>query len=271
MFTDNEDLFFAPIIDIEIHYLQQYTSVFDLGNTIVDLQALVSGITRICEDDCGLFLEENPYYKIDKPIPRQEKIKEIILDEVPENNIVDIDKLSKRIEAQFAPEKVAYQGVRAYPTISRKFSRRYKNLIRLNTFSQGSLILDIATSVISGLILKFIERLFVDDSSIQVTINNNIIIINDNDSNKKIVRVKEYNSQEVLAQSRGMTLDQYYDAILSSVEVNNQDIETSVVSLLQKLSNDKILSTQVIYDKKGIKTLTNDIERMRGNLLDVSI
>lgn len=271
MFLDNEDYYYDPIVDIKIHYLQNYTNVFDLGNTLVDLQALVSGITRLCEDDSGLFYGKELYNERENHISRHEIIKAIILDEIPEKNSVNIDELSKRIEEQFPPEKAAQQSVRAYSTISRSFSRKYKDLVRLNSFAQGSLILDIATSVISGLILKFVERLFGNETPMQVTINNNFIIIDDNNKCKKVVRVEECRGEDTLNHIKGMTIDQYFDSVLSSVEINNKDVHKSVMSLLHKLSEQQVLSTRVIYNERGIKTLTNDIERMRGTLLDVSI
>lgn len=273
MLLDNEMYFSAPIIDINIHYDQQYVSVFDLGNTLVDLQALVSGITRLCEDDYDLSYEEIIDYKKDEDITRLEKIKTIILDEIPKDNIENIDKLSWRIEEQFAPEKVAQHTVRAYPTISRKFSKKYMDLIRLNSFAQGSLILEIATTVISGLILKFIEKLCENEKQkpLQVTVNNNCIIIDNKNSHKQIVHVKEYRNQAISNEVNGVPIEQYYESVLSSVEINSEDIQASVMSLLHKLSDDKVLSTQVIYNERGIKTLINDIERMRGTMLDISI
>ncbi len=278
MYTEDYEFFEQPLVDLQVKYIKDYDNLLDLGTSLVDLQALISGITRIHEDNAYDSIEIYNNLRptlIDENDNRREIIKHIISNEIENISLAKLDQLSDRIDAQFAREQKSaakrLEKVNSYPTTSRNFSKRYKDIVKLNKFSQGSLILDMTTSVVAGLVLKFIEKLiFKDGKDFNVTVNNNLVIIQNDDNTKKIVKISEYKNSEVLSKwSNALSLEEYYDTVLSSISMQDNDIESTVINLLEKLSNDKVLSKQVIYDKRGIKTLTNDIERFRGNFYDI--
>lgn len=274
---DSYEFFESTLINLEVKFRNDYRNVLDLGTSLIDFQAIISGFARIFEDDTFGMSKEyefNTLIKNDENNIRTKRLKNLISYELPQIDPDKVEHLSTLIDMQYRPEKrVASEKtdtIRTYPTTSRRFSDRYKHLLILKEFRQGSLVLELATSVAAGLILKFIERLlFKGEEKLNVQINNNIIIIEDGSDKRKIIRIEDspklHNEHKYKSQTK---INEYYDSIINAIQIE-EDIEKSVLNFLNKMAEEKLLSKKVVYDKRGVKTLINDIERFRGNFFDV--
>lgn len=278
------DFYSHSTIELNVSLKREFENVYDLGYALVDLQALITGFTRICEDDEFEEIKTEKVTYADLFDERNQRITNIELllnKELPTIDEIKIHDLSRHIEAQYGgsirPVADKSVSVRAYPTTSRRFNAQYKDLLVIKEFRQGSLILDIVASVAAGLVLKFIDKYFSRDvNTFNINVTNNIMIIGDSSTPTRRLKIMDsvydndtyrIHEQDVHVQS----IDDFYDEILDSVEVDYYDVEKSVLNLLERLSEEKILSKNVIYDKRGIKTFANDIERFVGNHFDVRL
>lgn len=278
------DFYSHSTIELNVSLKREFENVYDLGYALVDLQALITGFTRICEDDEFEEIKTEKVTYADLFDERNQRITNIELllnKELPTIDEIKIHDLSRHIEAQYGgsirPVADKSESVRAYPTTSRRFNAQYKDLLVIKEFRQGSLILDIVASVAAGLVLKFLDKYFSrDENTFNINVTNNIMIIGDSSTPTRRLKIMDsvydndtyrIHEQDVHVQS----IDDFYNEILDSVEVDYYDVEKSVLNLLERLSEEKILSKNVIYDKRGIKTFANDIERFVGNHFDVRL
>ncbi|PKM51758.1 MAG: hypothetical protein CVV02_05705 [Firmicutes bacterium HGW-Firmicutes-7] len=266
-----------PLVDFEVYFSESYRTVFDLSSSLVNLQALISGITRAYEDNQQYFIDEK--IKLDGLINNEEnkvykRIREL-------RNILDVEfkdiDVKKRIEIsekissfesdqrKLAANKKESTQVRPYATTSASFASNYKDLVVLNRFEQGSLFLDIVSSVLAGIILKFVERLLFAEgnNSMRVNVSRSTLIILKDGKPTKIIRLdKESGTDFERISNEAIPLDEYYNKLLDEIKINPNNIEESVENLFAKLEKEKLFSPLETYNRKGIKTVVNDTKRI---------
>lgn len=87
--------------------------------------------------------------------------------------------------------------LRPHPTTSRNFSKKYKNQIKLHTIEQGCIAAIITSTVIAGVILKFIEKLVFEEgkeSKIIISSSKTNVYIFDGESGKKNLQNRKWKS-----------------------------------------------------------------------------
>lgn len=265
-----------PIIEYEVKINKKFETFFDLSYMLVDFQALINGITKLYEDD-RIFkhgLEAIPKY-----IEPRESYE---IEDIVEKNLVDVDRITKNrlideiTSLVYPAEKVkSFKPLKPYPTTSRNFGRRYKNQIELQSFEQGCFAATITSTVIAGVILKFIERIiFNEGGSSKIVVNSsktNIYIL-DEKSGKRIYKIESENPiTNIDDLNNSKTIDEYFNNVVDRVNIDSNNLESSVRNLVNVLVEEEILHGNAIYDDRGIITITKDVERMRGNLLDIRV
>jgi hypothetical protein len=274
-----------PCINLKLKFDAKYTNIFDLGSTFFDLQSLLSGITRVYDDD-----NQNKFEVVSSIAPRirndedyyeRQRLKRI--DDLIDNYFTEATEFQKRRFKKEIENELKGPNddlidiykepvIKPYPTSSRNFNKKYKRIVELEKFEQGSLLLTITSTVLAGIILKFVEKIaFEEDAKIKIEVNNNIIVINQDNGTKSMVRINDQSNKNSNAtmKNSGIEIERYIDDVISRVELDKYDIEESVRSLLNVLATDGYFNKNIIYNKKGIKTIVNDIERFRGNYIDI--
>lgn len=157
-------------------------------------------------------------------------------------------------------EYLTGQG-RKYATTARRTNKKYKEQITLNHVENGSIILDITANLLSGIILKFLERLseqgkYCPQNSIKIYIDNvEKIKINANE-------VTIYNGvNKENRHNNELGAEYLLDKALEGVGGANT-IEDETKKLLTNLKQMGVTDVNVSYDSKGCRTLIGDTERI---------
>jgi hypothetical protein len=136
------------------------------------------------------------------------------------------------------------------PTTTRNFTKGYEELFTLNDFRSGSFGADIATAVIAGLFLKFLESLFLESPkhpNTAININGPI----------------QVNIHDPL-------VSDIIDKIIKQTKINPNNTEQSVQSFLDACAKSNLKEMETLsYDQNGIKVLVASIERL-GNSIDIN-
>lgn len=171
-------------INFSVRMQGNIETVFDLSYLLVDFQAVVNGLNEIVKDNNIVKVEEmielseeKFFYEI-----KEEKFYSKKKNTHPEWQ----QQMENKMESIMYPMKrVASKTIGYRQTTSRNFNKKYRDELILKSFSKGSLVLDMAASVITGLIVEFIKNIMIqktgNDNIMQVIIENNYIIINDSD------------------------------------------------------------------------------------------
>ncbi|MTI49725.1 MAG: hypothetical protein FH761_17985 [Firmicutes bacterium] len=276
------DAALIPILQYDININIDFDTVYDLGYLLVDLQALITGITKVVEDsrankNTELKVAEKafPYeyrstteiddinHKIDKILDGiNSSEKETLKREI---NQVIINR-NRRNELRVKDNKI-----RPYPTTTRRFAEKYKDKIKLKSFKQGSLTLGIVSTVISGIIWKFVERIFFtkDTNKMNTSISNNSIYIIKDYTGSNIIDIPIEKKHSLIDKNQEIVnIEKYIDKLVDRAEINHGDMERTIKNLLEILSKEGIINERVLYDEKGIKTINSDMERFIGNFFN---
>ena len=157
------------------------------------------------------------------------------------------------------------------PTTSRSFTKKYADFMMLNDFKSGSIILNITSSVIAGLILEFLKRSIWGNNNSEapitstITNNNNIIVVNDNSPITRRIDIDERTGV------RNISPSDYINSLLSRVQIVEGDHEYNVRKLLDVLIDQGIVTPNIVYNERGIVSLSRDIKRFEGHFLDTYI
>ncbi|NOU95628.1 hypothetical protein GC093_20690 [Paenibacillus sp. LMG 31456] len=276
----NEDNTFMPTteiigladLDFEFKLNLSFQTVFDMGHVLTNIQALFSGFFYSIEPTELEYewLEENDIHELNLPSEFIKTINTIpnIDDSIKDKILTDISKL--------LPVKKKMASLQTYSTRSQKISSQYKNKLRLRSFKQGSLLLEITSSVLGGLLLKFLEKLlFKEEQSntqvININIENSCIIINKHGESKliKSSEYKDYFFNDNKEISHAVTSENFINKILDQVTYDSMDIESSVKSLFEVLEKERVISKYTSYDKRATKTVVRDISKLKGALFNV--
>lgn len=230
------DLLEEKELNIQIIFRKKFTTLFDLTYLLVDIQAVVNGFCDMVQ-----------------AIGHQRPGEEVYV-----KNEISEKKSS---------------GYRQ--TTNRAYNGKRKDNLQLHDFSKGSLILDIGSSVIAGIMVEFLSEIMFQknyERIAEVHIENCNIFINGSDvkfipkdsrQSDKVVVNADINADVIDA-------EQYVKSVVRRAEPN-EDIEASIERLLTVMREDGIIQAMESYDAKGMKTLVRDTERFLGNFCDVRL
>ncbi|MGQ7886812.1 hypothetical protein [Paenibacillus sp. WC2504] len=271
-FTENE-------LNIYLKFDTSFETVFDLSFLLVDLQTLISGFEysieastleslsgnyAVAEKFNGYSIADEIIKTIDNIIPMDEYKKERVKDEV--SSLVDRPK-----NYLIAQE----DDLKAYRTSSRNFLKKRKNNLKLREFQQGSLILDIVGTVIGGIILTYVSKIIFQETKnpniVNINIQNQKIAIYKNgkvhtlnEREQRLITLENSNSDFEVSSVASLI-----DDIFSDVPTHLGNNEEAVRSLLLNLEERKLIPRTASYDQRAIKTIIRDVEKLKGNLLDI--
>lgn len=144
-------------------------------------------------------------------------------------------------------------------TTNRNFTKQFSDVLKLKSFQSGTFTGDIGSSILSGLVLKFIEKA-IDNNSKQQR-NPNITI---NFNAPMTVNVYNFNGNS-------SDFDRKVDEIIAHTEVIPGDIERSIKNFLDKLKTSGIIEPHhFVYTDEGIKEFANSLSRL-GRNFDIRI
>lgn len=276
-----DELFLEEEIESKIKFNKEMVTVYDLAYLLIDFQAVINNMVDMIYNSI-----ENRYQKVASKLIYDNTIME---ESILKNEIAGQSHPSwqKEIEDNFdaifldKPKIVADYRKRTTlgykQTTSRRFNKKYRMNLKLNGFSEGSLILNLANSLIVSILTDFLKELVVNRTGKQNVINiniyntqyieidNNIISSIPKDSCvRTAIRVKQGDNRSFLDVQKCI-----HDVVGAAKPDYN--IEESVRRLLKELERTGLVERQIIYDERGIKTAGKDIERFSGHFIDVKI
>lgn len=265
-------------IQSKIRFDKDMKTVYDLSYFLIDFQAVINNMTDIIYDGrCQIFeersiIDNEQFWNIEDQKYDQKHIQ-------TENTHPEWQKrIEKNLESfLFQEEKAAARTPRVISglkqTTNRKFNKKYEMNLQLNEFSKGSLVLELANSLLISLMTEFIKALLIkqtrNDNIININIKNEYIIIDNS-----VIDVIPKNSciEKAIKIQTGINTSKLdvQKCIHDVVEAAqpDQNTEESVKRFLNELYKNGLVSEQVIYDERGIKTASRDIERFKGNFID---
>lgn len=276
--VDNTEIFeitTMKTVDFSIYFRKEMYTVFDLSYFLIDFQAIVNGLYELISGcntmRMGMVAESVSYYNAEN----ETKIREV---PVRPKWQQDAERKMLRGLDDYPEEKVANHSDRKYTgymqTTSRNFNNKYREAWKLRSFSKGSLILDITSSVICYIITEFLQALLKKrtgrDDIINVNIYNNLIVIDKDNcqiipNNNRIIVPNTLDSNIY-----NLDVKRWSDEILSAA-LPDYNVEESVKRFINVLQANGIVSESEIYDVRGIKTIVRDVNRMMGNFVDIRI
>lgn len=272
-----ENLFCNYDIESQVRFDKKMMTVFELSYFLIDYQSVINNLTEIILNKEKLI--EDKFVRYDEFEKRRIDSGRIVQREHPEWQ----KKIEENIESFFFEpnRKVADFRPRATlgfkQTTSRRFNEKYQMNLKLKSFSEGSLILDLANSLLVSILTEFLKELVIQKTGNQNAINinfyNNQYIFIDAETVKKIPKGSCIgNAIKVNSGSNQNQLDVQkciHDVIAASKP--DENIEESVTRLLWELEKNGVINEWNIYDERGIKTAVRDIERFAGNFVNIRI
>lgn len=275
MCTELLELFTMETVDYSIYINKEMDTVFGLSYFLIDFQAIVNGLYEIIirsgEISYAMVAEPVSYYKEEERTRNPEELEHL-------NGLQDVERKMVKAIDSYTREKVTSLIKRKYigykQTTSRNFNKKYRDVWKLRSFGKGSLILDITSSIICYFITEFLQKLLQmktgRDDIININIYNNVIIIDKNEwkiipNNDKMIVPNLFDDSRY-----NLNVKKWSDEILS-VASPDDDVEESIRRFISVLQENGIVSENVIYDARGIKTIVRDVNRMMGNFVDIRI
>lgn len=275
-----EQIFWEYDIESVVRFNKELLTVYDLSYILIDFQAVINNMTEIIYDsmaekfqivktknyDLIDIIEKKEYEDI--YVPQQHPNWQREIEKNAESVILGLNRKSADISNQTT--------LRYKQTTNRRFNRKHQMNLKLNGFSKGSLILDLANSLIVSILIEFLKELVGkktgNEKIINTTINNQYILFD-----KEKIKILPKDSCVANAISFNNVNNQaqlevekiVHDVVKLSKP--DENIEHSIRQLLCELKRNGIVNEYVTYDERGIKTAVRDIERFVGNFMDVKI
>lgn len=269
------DFLVEDVIKTSIRFDKDMETVYDLSYFLVDFQAVINNLTDMIRNQEEIRQDYIPLYK-EELFRKQER--NYIDSKHPEWQ-QEIERNMKSM--LFQPERAianrkpnALKGLKQ--TTRRSFNEKYRMNMQLRGFSKGSLILDIVNSVLVGIISEFLKELLVkktgNDRVININIENSSIHIED--SFIKMIPKNSCMGQAIkidtVKNAGVLDVQKCAHDIVESAKPD-ENIEESVKRFLVELCKNNLISEDVIYDSRGIKTAVNDIKRFSGHFVDIRV
>nr|WP_320131703.1 hypothetical protein [uncultured Holophaga sp.] len=139
------------------------------------------------------------------------------------------------------------------PVTSRNFNKKRKQLIRLIDFRSGSFGADLLVSILSGIVLKFIDKLIFNQQEamgINISLNNNRLFK---------VEIHDHDQKQLI------------DDIVNRTQIAPNNTSQSIANLIDEINREQLLGTVTLtYNQTGLTILSDNIQRL-GQLLDTNI
>jgi hypothetical protein len=137
------------------------------------------------------------------------------------------------------------------PSTVRSFGKKYKDALKLKTFSQGSFVATVAAGVVTGVILKFLDRYFERAETQQV--HHHLHIHN--------------GASPIQVRFEDREFETRINEVLDGVEIIPDDIESSLGNTIHAVNASGLLGeSQIAYAPNGLAILAQDIERLGTNI-----
>lgn len=271
-----EEFYLKNEIHTKIKFDKDMETVYQLSYFLVDFQAIINNFTE-------MVINSEHRGDIKDRQSTEERALEIIEEwkgGIPESYQKYEKELPEGIrfldEALVAAPYPKEKKERLKQTTNRRFNKKYQQNLCLRGFAKGSLVIDVANSLLVSIFTEFLKELVFqktgNETAINITITNSLIYIDD--SVVKMISPQSCvdNAIRIDANSNTKLLDVQKCAqdIVKSAKPS-EDIEQSVERLLSELRNNNLINESVIYDSRGKKTAVRDIERFVGHFVDVSI
>lgn len=235
-------------LDLELHMKKDFYTAFDFGYTLIDLQAIFSSF----------------FYTLDVEVPND--IHE--LKEGEEYSKFHVAAMEPKDKEKIKRNAEAYKG--NLPTTSRRFSKKYSGALKISKIESGSLLLKVASGLLTGLLLEFLKKYIwkKDDNesnkiNVDITYNKNINI-----SNKKFIEIEKEMLVDGKINKEIYNPEKYINNIISKVNIDPENPEKSIRSFLKVLHKEQVLKESQNYNERGVKSLSKDIDRFTGKFVD---
>ncbi len=282
-----DGLYSKNVVCSKIRFDKNMDTVFDLSYFLIDFQACINSLYELIsevqyETDIPLLEpllvdRKNRQFELEQFELLESKIKnnrpkwQKEVEERVESLLLDTHKAAANTHKAIASTPTVIPE-RLKQTTNRKFNLKYRMNLQLRGFSQGSLVLDVANSVLVSVITEFIKELLVKQTEnvkiVNINIENSYIII---DGFVLKVIPKNSHVEKAICIKGGKNILDVEKCVHDIVEASHPDenIEESVKRLLRELKGNGIIREVPMYDSRGIKTVVKDIERLSGNFIDV--
>lgn len=261
-------------LNVKVKLDKQIGTVFDLSYILIDLQSVVNGLAELIDS----LSQKETFAIVANYLPITEDYIEDAYTQESRMHPQWQRKVENDVESILYPEREDKKKVYAKPaqgykqTTNRRFNEKYRMNLRLLNFQKGSLILDLATPVIAGLILEFIKELIYKKTGkrdiFQINIQNNYIKINESDITV-ITKSRCIPNVHVMKDGTGtIDIKAMIDGIIRTAKPD-ENIESSVNRFLTVIREENIIDQSETYDIRGVKTFVRDADRLIGNLIDM--
>lgn len=272
-----EQIFWEYDIESVVRFNKELLTVYDLSYILIDFQAVINNMTEIIYDSMAekfQIAETKNYDLID--IIEKKEYEDIYVPQQHPSWQREIEKNAESVILGPDRKSADQTSLRLKQTTNRRFNRKHQMNLKLNGFSKGSLILDLANSLIVSILIEFLKELVGkktgNEKIINTTINNQYILF---DKEKITILPKDscvanaisFNNVNNQAQLEVKKI--VHDVV--NLSKPDENIEHSIRRLLCELKRNGIVNEYVTYDERGIKTAVRDIERFVGNFMDVKI
>lgn len=272
-----EQIFWEYDIESVVRFNKELLTVYDLSYILIDFQAVINNMTEIIYDSMAekLQIAETKNYDLIDIIEKKEYEDTYVPQQHPSWQR-EIEKNAESVILGLNRKSADQTSLKLKQTTNRRFNRKHQMNLKLNGFSKGSLILDLANSLIVSILIEFLKELVGkktgNEKIINTTINNQYILF---DKEKITILPKDscvanaisFNNVNNQAQLEVKKI--VHDVV--NLSKPDENIEYSIRRLLCELKRNGIVNEYVIYDERGIKTAVRDIERFVGNFMDIKI
>lgn len=272
-----EQIFWDYDIESVVRFNKELLTVYDLSYILIDFQAVINNMTEIIYDSMAekFQIVKTKNYDLIDIIEKKEYEDTYVAQQHPSWQR-EIEKNAESVILGLNRKSADRTSLRLKQTTNRRFNRKHQMNLKLNGFSKGSLILDLANSLIVSILIEFLKELVGkktgNEKIINTTINNQYILFD-----KEKIKILPKDSCVANAISFNNVNNQAQLEVKKIVRdvVNlskpDENIEYSIRRLLCELKRNGIVNEYVIYDERGIKTAVRDIERFVGNFMDIKI
>lgn len=272
-----EQIFWEYDIESVVRFNKELLTVYDLSYILIDFQAVINNMTEIIYDSMAekFQIVKTKNYDLIDIIEKKEYEDTYVAQQHPSWQR-EIEKNAESVILGLNRKSADRTSLRLKQTTNRRFNRKHQMNLKLNGFSKGSLILDLANSLIVSILIEFLKELVGkktgNEKIINTTINNQYILFD-----KEKIKILPKDSCVANAISFNNVNNQAQLEVKKIVHdvVNlskpDENIEHSIRRLLCELKRNGIVNECVTYDERGIKTAVRDIERFVGNFMDVKI
>ncbi|MFL0198699.1 hypothetical protein ACJDU8_24545 [Clostridium sp. WILCCON 0269] len=303
--TNIEDIL-QEELNINIHLNREFNTVFDLSYLLVDLQSVINTIHYIEEGQNVICFPSESYEISEGHIYNNYETVEglnLILKRLDEKNLnidrslrnelfEDLYNLISEHDFNISNRRTrkTHRRKTYIASTSRNFASKYKYTLRLKDFKKGSLVLTVASSVLSGIILEFIKKiifksneksecLHIDIEKSVILVDKNTIKIDDGSIISKSIKIDDNPVNKYLSldsmddkpnkENFHLDINNYINLLIDKIEIKPDDYEANVYTLLNVLVEENLLSKYSTYNEKAIRTLGKDCKRLVGNLINL--